>query len=98
MGTIVGTIAATGERAIGAAAVQLPDVECDLIRIRASNGNSGDIFVGGSGVTAGDGADDDTTGYQLDAGQEIELPVRNASQIYVIASAASQAITFICIQ
>lgn len=88
----------TGELAVGTSEVQMPDRDAKWVVIKASPGNSDNVFVGfTTGVTAGDAATDQTTGLVLDAGQETPwLPCNgNLDNIYLIAGAVSQSVTYL---
>lgn len=62
------------------------------VRIKALHGNTGDIYVGPSGVAA-------ATGFVLRAGEELLIEAGTSpfdlSQIFIDASALSQGITLI---
>lgn len=64
-------------------------------QIVAAAANSGKVYVGLLGVTAG-GTADATDGYELVASQSVFIPKNfcsgDASNIYVIASASTQAV------
>jgi hypothetical protein len=51
------------------------------VKIRASTANNVSIYVGSSGVSASDG-------FELPAGQEVEVEIDNASNVYVVSSPA----------
>jgi hypothetical protein len=52
------------------------------VHVRALATNNVTVYVGGSGVSAGDG-------YPLAAGEEVEIPVDDPSKVYVVATPAS---------
>lgn len=76
----------TGEVGGTSSAERLPDVPCSKVNIRAVQGNSGNVYLGGaSTLTIADGGTDATTGFQLDAGQETGwLELSNLNQLYMI--------------
>jgi|TARA_Y100000310_G_scaffold33937_1_gene32083 hypothetical protein len=77
--------AVSGEIQGGETAFQLPNVECAMVKIRALASNSGNVYLGGSGVTVPDGTTDETSGYELDAGQDTDwLPIDNLNRLYGI--------------
>lgn len=85
---------ATGEQAGSATAVQLANVPCALVRIRARSDNVGSVYLGGSGVTAPDGTTDTTTGFELAPGDETGwLTIANLNQLWII-SAVGDDITY----
>ena len=65
------------------------------ILIKASNANTGIIYVGNSDVTAG--TVDATDGFELNAGESLLIEGRDASEIYVRASAVNQRVSYIVI-
>lgn len=86
----------TGEKAVGAAVVQLPATRAKSVSVKARSTNTGLIYVGKAGVTVADGTDDATTGFALGAGEEAPpLPVNKLSDVYLIASAAAQGVTYV---
>ncbi len=60
---------------------------CKHVDIMATIGNSGIIYVGGSGVSA-------TTGVALYPGDVYSIDIENLNLIYVIGSANNQAVQF----
>ncbi len=60
---------------------------CKHVDIMATIGNSGIVYVGGSGVSA-------TTGVALYPGDVYSIDIDNLSSIYVIGSANNQAVQF----
>lgn len=87
-----------GEVDIDATAEALPSVAGKIVYLKALSSNSGSIFIGNSdSVTASDGSTDTTTGYELDAGQELgpfPLVDGNLNTIYAIGGAANQVLTY----
>lgn len=72
--------------AVGVAEVQADTGACRAgLTIKALSTNTDFVYVGKAGVVAG-------TGFELDAGEEVFIPARNADLVYVIGGAASQAI------
>lgn len=85
-----------GGAAVGETEVQLSETSVPLrsgVRIVAALGNSGNVYVGHEGVTPG--TTPATDGYELDAGEDIFVPVNDLNKVYLIGSAASQAVTYI---
>jgi len=83
----------TGQTTIGTTAGQLSTNTRSLaggrILIKAHAANTGFIYVGFvPGVAT-------TTGYQLDAGEEVEVPAASESIIYIIGSAAGQVVSYL---
>jgi hypothetical protein len=89
----------TGETAVGTSAVQVSSTStpCAGLFIKAKSTNTGIVYIGKSDVTTADGATDTTSGYPLSAGEETPfmIQVSNLNAIYAIASAASQAISYV---
>lgn len=89
----------TGELQGSATALQLPDISCRVVKFKARDDNTGNVYLGGSGVTKPDGATDTTTGYQLDANQETEwIPVGNLNVFYRICDNAGDDLTYIALE
>ncbi len=82
----------TGRKSnIGTSQVQLTTTTRDLsrgVRIKAAAGNSGTVYVGNTGVTAG--AADATDGFPLAVGDELPVKIDDPTKVYLIASAAGQ--------
>lgn len=92
-------VIATGEIAGSATASQLPDVDCDLVNLKAAVSNAGNVYLGGSGVTVPDGTTDVTTGFELDAGQETGwIPLANLNLLYRICDNAGDDLTYIALR
>ena len=86
----------TGEVTGTTSAVQMPNVPCSYVKIKAQVANSGNVLIGGAAtMTVPDGVGDSTTGYELDSGQEIEVWVENLNKLYLIASASGNHVTYI---
>ena len=62
--------AKSGELAGTAAATQLPDVTCRLVRFKGRVDNAGNVYLGGAGVTLPNGATDATTGMEVLPGED----------------------------
>jgi len=65
-------------------------VRCQRIMIKANVGNAGDIYVGGSTVSA-------ANGYILDAAATLELWIGNANLLYIDAATASDGVTWLAV-
>jgi hypothetical protein len=78
---------------VGTAAVQLDLIGYEVrksIKIKALAANTGKVYVGRPGVTTG-------RGYELSAGEELELKVDDLRNVWLIASAASQVVCWISV-
>lgn len=88
----------TGELAGSETAVQMPDISCLKVRFKAASDNAGNVYIGGDGVTAADGATDATTGFELDAGDDTGwLEVVNLNVFYRICDNANDDLTYIAL-
>ena len=65
------------------------------VLIKASNTNTGIIYIGNSDVTAGN--TDATDGFELNAGESLMVECRDADEIYVIASTNNQRVSYLVI-
>lgn len=89
---------ACGERQGSATAVQLPDVSCKLVNIKAVASNTGKVYLGGSGVTKPDGTTDTSTGFELAAGAETGwIPIDNLNNFYIICDNATDDIVYLAL-
>ena len=94
----------TGRKSsVGASAVQLTVSSTPLtygVSIKAAAANTGTVYVGFSNAVTANAADA-TDGYELSAGGEVFIPSRllnsspNVTDVWVIASAANQAVFWI---
>jgi hypothetical protein len=58
--------------------------------------NSGNVYIGGPGVTIPDGSTDTTSGWEIDAGQETEwLYVDNLNVFYRICNNAGDDLVYL---
>lgn len=90
----------TGEIQGSATAAQMPSVTAVRVIFRAQQANSGNVYIGGSGVTKPDGTTDATTGFELDAGQTTEwipVPGGNLNNFYRICDNAGDDLTYMAI-
>jgi len=56
-----------------------------LVKFKAERANAGNVYIGVNGVTIPDGATDETTGFELDAGEETDwIPVDNLNKFWAI--------------
>jgi hypothetical protein len=86
---------ACGELAGSTTALQLPDVECEFAYLKAKSDNAGRVYIGGAGVTVADGTTDITTGYELEAGDEMTVWVHNLNELYRICDNAGDDLSYI---
>jgi hypothetical protein len=76
---------------VAGTAVQLPNIPCREIQITAKRGNTGYILVGGATVSA------TSYGKELAALATLTLKVSNANEIYINATVATEAASYIAI-
>jgi len=79
---------------VASTAYQLPSAVCKSVAVKAGDGNTNEIYVGGSTVTASGGA---TDGYRLNAGQGISFRFSNANVIYYAAQTAGDWIHYVAL-
>lgn len=83
----------TGRTTVETDAVQLTSTTMDCRRgilIKAKADNAGTVYVGLTGVTT-------LTGFELSAKESVVIPHMKPSEIYVIASEASQYVYWVLI-
>ena len=87
-----------GELQGSAAALQMPNVACKMVKFKARSDNAGNVYVGGAGVTKPDGTTDTTTGFELDASEETGwLTADNLNRFYRICDNAGDDLTYIAL-
>lgn len=88
----------SGELQGSATALQLPDIKCRMVMLKAMDDNTGDVYVGGSGVTIPDGTTDATSGLQLSPGEFSPwIPVSNLNLLYRICDNAGDDLTYLAV-
>ena len=88
-----------GERAGSTSAVQLPDRTCRLVMFVAPNSNTGDVYLGGSGVTVAADTTTITAGYELQpGGQTPWIPIRNMNLIFMICDGTGDALLWMALE
>jgi hypothetical protein len=83
----------TGHGVAGVAKSQVATVQTPIekyVEIKADLTNTNNVYVGVSNVLT-------TTGYMLDAGELIRIPVDDLSKVWVIGGAAAQGFSWIAI-
>ena len=79
----------TGQIAGVVNAERFPSVPCSKVTIKALAGNSTNAYIGyDNSVTT-------ATGFQLDAGQEIELNIDNLNKLWLICDAVGDRLCYI---
>lgn len=67
---------------------RLPNVPCGKVIIKALAGNTGNVYLGyDTSVTT-------ATGFQLDAGDEIELNIDNLNKLYRICDGTADSVCY----
>lgn len=84
----------TGHGTVGTSAAQVSDLAfraTKYVKIKADLGNTDNVFIGhDASVTA-------STGYFLDAGEEVEIPIDSLDKVWIIADAADQGYSWLVI-
>lgn len=92
------TTVLSGELQGSATALQLPTIACKLVKFKAREDNTGNVYIGAAGVTKPDGTTDATTGFQLDAGEETGwIPIDNLNRLYRICDNATDDLTYLAL-
>ena len=90
------TTVKSGEIAGSVTAEQLPSVTCSRVAFKAAASNAGNVYLGAAGVTAPDGTQDATTGFELDAVEQTPwLDVDNLNRFYIICDNAGDDLVYI---
>lgn len=88
----------SGERQGSTTAVQLPTVAGSLVYITALASNTGNVYLGASGVTVPNGTTDTTSGIELSPGTLVgPLPLDNLNRLYMICANAGDDISYLVI-
>lgn len=69
---------------------QMANVPCRGVSIKALSTNTGMIYLGPDGVAA-------ATGYQLAAGESIDIAIDNVNRIYIDASVSGEGVTYLAV-
>ena len=86
----------SGEIAGSITSTRMTGVECNAVMFTASSGNSGNVYIGGPGVTIPDGTSDNTSGVELQPGDALQLiPCGNLSVFYYICDNAGDDIVYL---
>jgi len=81
-----------GQETVGTSAVQLTSASATKgVLVKAHKGNSGTVYVGNSSSVS------TTNGFELGAGEAVEIEVDNANKIWVIADAADQKVSWVAV-
>ena len=78
----------SGQQAVTAAAVVVSGISYGTVCIKALNGNTINVYLGGPGVT-------DSTGMELAPGNAYCAPAVNVNPFYVVASTTGASVSWI---
>jgi len=96
--TIKNDVTKVGELQGSATALQLPDIACRMVLLKAVASNAGNVYIGGVGVTKVDGTTDVTTGLELTPGDMTPwIPVKNLNVLYRICDNAGDDLTYLAV-
>jgi hypothetical protein len=86
------TSVTSGKDTVAAAGTheQMADVPCKGVSIKALSTNTGMIYLGPDGVAA-------ATGYQLAAGESIDIAIDNLNRIYLDAAVTGEGVTYLAV-
>jgi len=88
-----------GELQGSATALQLPNIQCSMVRFTTLKTNVGNVYLGGSGVTKPDGTTDVTSGLQLIPGSDSGwISARNLNIFYRICDNAADHMTYLAME
>jgi hypothetical protein len=90
----------SGEVAGATSATQMPNISCDgALLLQAPSGNTGNVYIGGAGVTKPDGSTDTTTGIELEPGDMVQfMPCENLNIFYYICDNAGDDILYMILE
>ena len=85
-----------GELQGSATALQLPDIACSWVVLKARSDNAGSVYIGKAAVTKADGTTDTTTGFELAPGESTPvLELDNLKRLYRICDNAGDDLTYL---
>lgn len=86
------TSVVSGKDTVAAAGTheQMANVPCLSVTIRALSTNTGLIYLGPDGVSS-------TTGYQLSAGESVDIAIDNVNRIYIDSSVNGEGVTYLAV-
>lgn len=96
-GTIT-AVAGTGEIKEGTVAAQLPNVPCKLVMFKAFMTNTGDVYIGGSGVTVEGTVTNTTTGFKLEPGETFGwVPTSNVNLFWTVGEGTTDLLNYLAL-
>jgi hypothetical protein len=88
----------SGELAGSVTAVKCPDRKCNAVQFHAVASNTGNVYIGGAGVTIPDGVTDTTTGIELAPGTPMQfIPCSNLDMFYYICDNATDDLVYLAL-
>lgn len=87
----------SGELQGSATALQLPDIACRGVWLKAVASNVGNVYLGVAGVTVVDATTDITSGLELAPGDIIYIPIHNLNLLYRICNNAGDDLTYLAV-
>ena len=88
-----------GEHVGVTSATQLEARTCRMVMFVAPNSNTGDVYLGGSGVTVAAGTTTTTAGYELQpGGQTPWIPIRNMNQMFMICDGTGDDVLWMALE
>ncbi len=85
----------TGELAGATSATQMPDLKCNAVAFFTLTDNTGNVYIGGEGVTVPNGVADSTSGAPLSSGSSSQfIPCRNLNIFYYICDNATDDLVY----
>lgn len=88
-----------GELAGNLTATAMPNVPCKLVKFKAAYDNASRVYIGGAAtISKANGTTDQTTGFQLSAGEDTGwIPVDNLNRLYYITDAVGDDLTYMAV-
>jgi hypothetical protein len=76
----------------------MPDVSCNAVQFTALTDNTGNVYIGGEGVTVPNGVADETAGVPLSAGGQLQfIPCGNLQMFYYICDNATDDLVYLAL-
>jgi hypothetical protein len=85
----------TGEIKGSPLPIQLPDIPCSYVILKGLSANTGNVYIGTVDVLGLQGSTNTRSGFELDSGDQIELPIDNLNKLYLISDHANDNLTYI---
>jgi len=89
----------TGEIAGSLSILQLPDVPCSMVKIKAKGANTGRVYIGGSAVSVPNGNTSITAGWELAAGVDSDwIYIDNLNKLYSICNTGGDGLVYMALR